>query len=183
MPEVILAKNKLLPFYDSWDFDAVNNANARLFIYDKQWLQLENDFFTWISLAEEMLFPNGKVIFTPYLERDWIVDLPKWGRTKRWIQKQRKEFEERLLSSKILVSPPSFRDNYRGGRLEDFSEVDVLARMSVKNFPLLFLVDGKMVIQLTEYLTVKITFADDNCKQAGNNLLVSLLDPQILSLT
>lgn len=52
--------------------------------------------------------------------------------------------------------------------------------MAVKNFPILFLSQGKMVIMLTEYLTLKVFFVDEGIQEDTNKKVLALSNSQVL---
>ncbi|SHF14092.1 hypothetical protein SAMN05444392_10890 [Seinonella peptonophila] len=179
MPQNILDDVHISNFYKSWGFDALNNSAAKVEIIEHQWRKLEDYFFEWLSKAENLIFPTNKVIFTPDLETYWTHDLPDWASDCDWIQKQYKEYTTCLEENRIIAPVTLIKNDYRSGKIENFRDLEIIGRMAVKSFPILFLSDYQMVIRLTEYLTLEVFFKDGKQMDIHRQIM-DILSPQVL---
>ena len=183
MPKSLLSNLNIDNFYDSWGIEAVNNIHANPSFNSDKWLELENEFFSWLKNASEFLFPNGKAIVTPNLEKNWILFdemYPLWNITNQWMKFDYEKYIMELVKSKILEDSPSLRDEYRGLLTDSYSEIQVLGKMAIKGVPLLFFSQKNIVISITEYLSIVIFFRNQELLQQGKQELINLLSPQVL---
>lgn len=183
LPINILSNLNLNNFYDSWGFEAVQNEFADPSFTIEKWLKLENLFFNWLQKMEDYLFPKGKVIATPNLERNWYLYdslYPNWDNTNNWVKPDYEKYISLLFDSNAVLEGPSLRDEYRGVIIENYSEVRTLGKISVKGVPILFFSKGDMVITITEYLTVLIYYRNSMLLEQSRSQLVKFLDAQIL---
>ncbi|WP_057913624.1 hypothetical protein [Peribacillus muralis] len=170
-------------FYDSWGFDAVQNEFANPSYTTEEWLELETVFFDWLGKAGDFLFPKGKVIATPNLERNWYLNgeqPPIWDNKNKWMKSDYDKYISLLHKSEVIEEGPSLREEYRAVMIEDFSEVRTLGKLSVKGVPLLFFLDEDKVITLSEYLSVIIYFRNPTLLEQNKNHLKRMLDIKIL---
>jgi hypothetical protein len=126
------------------------------------------------------LFPSGKVFVTPSLYRDWLIEqylYPEWESQHIWFKDDCQKYQDLLVQSGVINREPDFIV-YRGALIESFGEVEILGKISIKGVPLLFFSDKKMVIEITDYLSVKITFKDEQTLNQIKGIVDELLTPQ-----
>ncbi|WP_338749570.1 hypothetical protein [Bacillus sp. FJAT-52991] len=183
MPNNLLSKINFHELYDSWGFEAIENEYASPSFSQKEWLKLEEEFFTWLEKAGPYLFPKGKVLVTPSLERNWLLyenSSPIWDETNEWIRQDYEKYYSNLLKAKIFEEPPSSKDDYRGAIIESYSEIKIVGKMAIKGVPLLFFSNENLVVHITEYLSLLIYFKNHNSLEQGKTKLMNLLNAQIL---
>lgn len=163
IPKNLLKNTDFENLYDSWGYEAVNNPYAQPNFTIEQWGQLEKLFFEWLKKLENIIFPNGRAIVTPFLERAWELsdnDFQEECSDNQWIKSDYDKYIELLQDSEIISKGPSLREDYRGGLLDNYSEFEIIGRVAIKNLPLLFFSNEDRVVTITEYLSVIIEFRD-----------------------
>lgn len=180
MPEEICNSLEIKDFYSSWGFESVENKYSDVSIDTKKWIELENAYFNWLKKTEPILFPAGKVIVTPDLNREWQIDQYVQSEILNQFLDDVRKYEDLLVNSRVIVFPPDLRENYRGALIENYEELQTLGKLSVKGVPLLFFSDRKWVIRLTEYLTIKIIAKDKELLDQTKEELMKVLNPTIL---
>ncbi|WP_146550771.1 hypothetical protein [Rummeliibacillus suwonensis] len=178
MPNDLLNKLHFPDFYDSMGFDAVNNPYAQLSLSSMEWLNLEKEFFNWFKEVENILFSKKELIVTPELERNWWID--EEVDSNSWIMAEYEAYLSLLKKYGMIESSPSLKEPYRGGEIESFDEFILLAKMSIRGVPLLFLNDEDTIIRILDYLTIQIFFRNKEMLEKKKAQLVEEFDAQIL---
>lgn len=178
MPNDLLNKLHFPDFYDSMGFDAVNNPYAQLSLSSMEWLNLEKEFFNWFKEVENILFSKKELIVTPELERNWWID--EEVDSNSWIMAEYETYLSLLKKYGMIESSPSLKEPYRGGEIESFDEFILLAKMSIRGVPLLFLNDEDTIIRISDYLTIQIFFRNKEMLEKKKAQLVEEFDAQIL---
>ncbi|SFS64058.1 hypothetical protein [Marininema halotolerans] len=167
-----------------WGFDAIDNPHAPLFLNEQNWISLEVSFFSWLQPAIECWLKEDEIIATPYLNHDWWCYFddkePNGVMHRKWVQNDDKHYKKLLILTSTITNQPVLRDNYRAATLHSYDEFIALEKMAVKGIPLLFLTQGKMVISVTDYLTVKIEFCDHETKEIVMRMLDELIGIHLL---
>lgn len=178
MPNDLLNKLHFPDFYDSMGFDAVNNPYAQPSLSSMEWLNLEKEFFNWFKEVENILFSKKKLIVTPELERNWWID--EEVDSNSWIMAEYEAYLSLLKKYGMIESSPSLKEPYRGGEIESFDEFILLAKMSIRGVPLLFLNNEDTIIRISDYLTIQIFFRNKEILEKKKAQLVEEFDAQIL---
>jgi len=85
-----------------------------------------------------------------------------------------------VSTTKSHSAEPNLRDHYRGALLESFEEVEILGKISIKGVLLLFFSDKKMVIRITDYLTVRMMVKDEQTCNQIKEVVSDMLCAQFL---
>lgn len=176
IPKDLLDKLEFPDFYDSMGIDAVNNPYAQPSLNTKEWLKLENEFFSWFKEVKKILFSKDEIIVTPELEKNWWVDEEE---SNLW-HEEYEEYMSLLEMCGVIESPPTLNEPYRGGKVENYNELITLAKMSIRGVPLLFFNNDNTIIRITDYLTIQIFFRNKDMMEKNKKRLINELNAQIL---
>lgn len=127
---------------------------------------------------ENILFSKKKLIVTPELERNWWID--EEVDSNSWIMAEYEAYLSLLKKYGMIESSPSLKEPYRGGEIESFDEFILLAKMSIRGVPLLFLNNEDTIIRISDYLIIQIFFRNKEILEKKKAQLVEEFDAQIL---
>jgi hypothetical protein len=184
IPRGILKQYAVENFYESWGIEAVNNSDASPSFSVADWRKIENIFLDWLRKGAYVLFPDEQFAVTPSLQQDWFSKIPysyELTKENEWMRIDYEQYERILVNNQIIHPSPHLVEDLRGAFIENYEEFEIIAKMSIRGVPLLFFSSEKMVIYITDCLSVRIYFKDSFTKEAIKFQLTQNLEPQWLT--
>jgi hypothetical protein len=184
IPGGILKRYSVENFYESWGIEAVNNSDANPSFSVADWRKIENIFFDWLKKGAYTLFPDEQFAVTPSLQQDWFSKIPysyELTKENEWMRIDYEQYERILVKNQIIHPSPNLVEDLRGAFIENYEEFRIIAKMSIRGVPLLFFSSEKMVIYITDCLSIRIYFKDSSIKEEIKFQLTQNLEPQWLT--
>ncbi|MFS3940186.1 hypothetical protein ACL9SS_01620 [Bacillus subtilis] len=174
LPEDIV---EIKDFYDSFGFESVDNEYSDIKISKQQWIEIENNFFQWIS---PYLSTFNQTIVTPYLSNDWEGEIDLEDIEEDELAPVYKEYKEFLSSNDLYDDMATLVEISRGYKIDDLGDFSTLGKMAARNNKYLFFADGDKVFMFTDSLTLKVYFKDQEVLEKEKKKIERFLNPKFL---
>ncbi|KXZ16586.1 hypothetical protein AXI59_01470 [Bacillus nakamurai] len=164
-------------FYDSFGFECIDNEYSDVKISKKQWTDIENLFFQWVS---PYLSTFNQTIVTPFLSNDWEGEFDLEDIDEDELAAAYKKYKEFLISKDLYDKTPTLIETSRGYKINNADDFSTLGKMAARNNKYLFFADEEKVFMFTDSLTFNIYFKNQEVLEKEKEKIVQLLSPQFL---
>lgn len=117
-------------FYDSFGFESIDNEYSDVKISKKQWTDIENLFFQWVS---PYLSTFNQTIVTPFLSNDWEGEFDLEDIDEDELAAAYKKYKEFLISKDLYDHTPALNETSRGYKIDNTDDFSTIGKMAVRN--------------------------------------------------
>ncbi|NTU24959.1 hypothetical protein HPX95_01930 [Bacillus tequilensis] len=165
-------------FYQSFGFESVENSFSNIKISKKQWVQMEDLFFQWIS---PYLSTFGQTVVTPFLNNDWEGECDLDDIMDDEFAHAYKAYKAFLIDNDLYDHRPALIETSRGYQIDHIGDFSILGRMAARNHRYLFFADGDKVFMFTDSLTFQMYCKDEEVLHHEKKKIKQMLHPDFLS--